>query len=797
VKRRLWVFGIVVAATVSGTWAPHAQTPATTQRLWTGTWEEHDAWAGSGRVGRSQAQITYDYVQGPDEFGGLRWASRRLTWSAVWEENRYDYVALWKRPADDRGFTMQRYREDSVTVCTSRGKLELGPAVAGSGDDLTPAQKARLLASCETTYRPRESGVPTPPPTTTETRELLQVLGMPNDDELTGCAYEKTWPKGGRPAGSFSVSVSAPTTALMEVDPKGEYGRFVPVPGQTLTFTASVPAGMARFRFELDPEATSHFPGYATNANVDEAFFVKYKLAHLADAYANDGPDFMFDRERLSGQEWSRIEPLVVETRIAQSGAVVSVTAMDYGAVGTLRAFVKSEGCGDWLPVPVRFGSETRDAVTIPMDEDYNLMADALEKYRGLDSGVDADAEPKGNGMAGDGLTAFEEYRGFLIADLDESSDPSTGGMAQRLRDSYDEVYAAPIGEPEATGYCNPDREWHVRTPPHHKNLFVLPDGPLLAHMITWGFGWASDLSVHVVCDFRLHPGDPAIRTIATYDPSRGVINFTLQLRGLRTWQGKTVSQEEPQHGVFVTQFSGVTSGRSTSVGVAPVVLGPPKLTAQIYVQTSLGFRDMLNGVAHELGHAVGVPHHGDSVVDWRLTCGAGNITALTSPVQRSDGQACLANTFEITDVVMTGDVEKCGPTGDLELFSMYENGRFVGCSGRIVRRGQQNSGDVFCPMRYVYEPDDWYEPSGASARYERTASLRTKYGGGALADIWSGRFLRARWGTDYPHLGKFCLSPAGTKLNRGGDHAGDNGRSHTCSEFIVVNDLAARGVPQ
>ena len=92
--RRLSVLGVVVATALTSSGAPRAQTPATTQRVWTGTWEEHDTWEGSNVVGRSQAQISFVYVQGRDEFGGLRWESRRLTWRALWEETRFDHLIV-------------------------------------------------------------------------------------------------------------------------------------------------------------------------------------------------------------------------------------------------------------------------------------------------------------------------------------------------------------------------------------------------------------------------------------------------------------------------------------------------------------------------------------------------------------------------------------------------------------------------------------------------------------------------------------------------------------------------------
>jgi len=45
--RKLSVFGVAIVAALTGSGAPHAQTPATNQRVWTGTWEQHDSWEGS------------------------------------------------------------------------------------------------------------------------------------------------------------------------------------------------------------------------------------------------------------------------------------------------------------------------------------------------------------------------------------------------------------------------------------------------------------------------------------------------------------------------------------------------------------------------------------------------------------------------------------------------------------------------------------------------------------------------------------------------------------------------------
>lgn len=181
---------------------------------------------------------------------------------------------------------------------------------------------------------------------------------------------------------------------------------------------------------------------------MDNAFFQQFDLAHLQGQYANDGPDVMFDETRFPDRAgWARIEPYVAETREPATSASVTVTAMDYGAVGQLRAFAKT-GCGGWQPATIVFGRERRSALDIPIDEDANLMADSLDAYLG-ESGRDDDNEPVGNGMKGDGLTAFEEYRGFLTSGGD-CADPKVDQHVRTALDRKDLFVHAPNPQHEA-----------------------------------------------------------------------------------------------------------------------------------------------------------------------------------------------------------------------------------------------------------------------------------------------------------------------------------------------------------
>ena len=610
---------------------------------------------------------------------------------------------------------------------------------------------------------------------------------------------------------SMTLSMSGPVTAVMEADPKGEYGRFVPVPGQTLTFTASVASGAARFRFELDPGATSHFPGYATNANIDDVFFVKYNLGHLRGRYANDGPDMIFDEKHFGGQEWSRIEPLVVETRAAQSAAVVTVTAMDYGAVGRLRAFVKSEDCGDWTPVSVRVGTETREAIAIPMDEDKNLMADALEQYRGREPGADDDAEPKGNGMEGDGLTAFEEYRGFV-----------TRG------DTCQEAWT----------------DAHVRAAPTRKTLFVMSEDPPVDLAIE-AFGQTLGLELHVVCGRHIVGGDAILAASLAVPnlepggewaggPNARIINWTLPDSGLRSWKGRRLTHDEPQRALVVRRFSRMyendTVGYPSGVAI-PIdkdAMGPPGLTTLVLFAADRTLTDLeeiedrdlrsegqsterldrlvderfWHRIVHELGHAVGMPHHGDTVVDFRERLGPMNVTAALSPRQRSGGSPDFSlpeAALDTLDGLLVDPGPACLP-GDLDAY--FDNSQaHIGClTTRIVRRGQQNSGNFMCPMRYQFGEDSYYEPHGTSIVFRgfREVVGPQNFAERRKVDVWSGRVLHYQWERERTPLGTYCTSIAGTELNAGeGDsnHSGDVGREKACTEFLVIRDgVAGRG---
>lgn len=525
-----------------------------------------------------------------------------------------------------------------------------------------------------------------------------------------GCSYSEE-----HPGHTRSVWLAPQTDAVMKVKtdksgPDNQYWNFVPEPGATISFLvkSNIPS---LFRFTL--EDVSKLPGYAMNAKVDHSFFALFpSLQHLKGQYQNDSPDLIFDPANYRDRAlWKAPSFGEVETAKFGSAATVIVTAMDYGAYGHLHAYIKGI-CGGWMPVTIKWepaatNKSEQSGVTIPLDQDGNLIADRMGQpnngitkwgYAG-DPGRDDDPDPKGDGVAGDGLTAFEEYRGFMI----KSGDCS-----------------------------NPLKVTHIRTDPKHKDLFIRSDDPLMERLVTM-FSRVSGLQVHLLCP-RQYQGD-----------NTRVVNFTLHSGQLQSagasveLEGKTISQDAPQHGVYLSNQSldggilGATSG-----------LGPPRRVEVVKIDKAKCMR--VGGVKgpivlaytifHELGHSIGIEHHGD-----------GNI----------QGPVIIVNAPVCPNGSVAGSVA----------------GAKACKAGWIAIRKQQNSGEQSCPMKYIWWA--WYVPSSASLTSVGNGNVTFQSRSNEFGHIvnnneslpaYTGRLMPYLTDRDSPGLSEFCASQKGTGIN-------------------------------
>lgn len=511
---------------------------------------------------------------------------------------------------------------------------------------------------------------------------------------------------------------------------------FLPFPGRTLLLSAWSPAGYELlWRFRLDP--VSRLPGFAGNGERRDDFA---RLAGQVDRgealvplYAPDGPDLRFHprQNRLrrlhpDGTRAESVEP--------SSSVVFGISAMDAGAYGRLRGRVRFRPCENWQPVEVRVDGAPRDHLSIPMDEDGNLMADAPRTedwpFRGAAPGADDDPRPAGAGP-GDGLAAFEEYRGFL------ATDP---------------LYADPEGrgEPART---SPVRTcpFFVRTSPQHKDLFVHAVDPTLDAML-WHFGRASGLRVRRPCRLQ-GPLDAAAQQERT-DPSLRVVNFTTP--GTLVGRGIRVGD---QHTVVVVDHAleDGTLGQVVPYDDAAPPWTPGEISqAQVDVAKNLDVspRELLATLLHELGHAVGLPHHG-----------TGNLGAA---VWLTPGR-CIRGTRRIRDA-------RLAPPPD-------EGWRACWVES-VARQWGQNSGDALCPMKYT----DWRWHELPEPPLQRFGYVDVRRHG-PVPQI-SGPLLRYEKELDEPGVARLCTSAAGSGVNAlpgERNHASD--ALAPCSRQLRVKD--------
>jgi len=165
-------------------------------------------------------------------------------------------------------------------------------------------------------------------------------------------------------------------------------------------------------KFDVDYTlSSSHEPGYCNN----------YPLSN-----PDESPDLRFDSIMQSMNGISTITQSEAASKGLNGDKVQAIiTSYDYGSFGKLKAVITLENGGDLV---AHFKNDTKTEISLPKDENNNQIADAWEKQRDLlekDYGPDYDSEHQdGNDHDGDGLTYYEEYRGWLVKNMHTRLDP-------------------------------------------------------------------------------------------------------------------------------------------------------------------------------------------------------------------------------------------------------------------------------------------------------------------------------------------------------------------------------------
>ncbi len=256
---------------------------------------------------------------------------------------------------------------------------------------------------------------------------------------------------------------------------------------------------------------------------------------------------------KLTGQTWETKGSEAAkeaETKKKDTQVRVFISSFDWGAWGTLKLTADTED-GQHLVAHLK-NDPSVEELKIPKDSDGNHIADAYKKQYGVEPGAAAESDR-------------------------DATEPTGNGFVGDGISLYEKYRGFVVTNVQGTTR-------HVRLNPTKKALFVDTEWPELEPGIEL-FRAASGLAVYEINDDEMD--------------DKHVINFN----------SKTAHAVD-QHGLWLTEgpLDERLAGRSYGIG-------PPKNVERvvIYYDRKRGVFETSTTVAHELGHAVRMPHHGNT----------------------------------------------------------------------------------------------------------------------------------------------------------------------------------------
>jgi hypothetical protein len=361
------------------------------------------------------------------------------------------------------------------------------------------------------------------------------------------------------------------------------------------------------FTFELLD--VSHEPGVCLNFPQDAAEGDKPDLRFRGEPNAAASPPL----EALEGGR------KVMTGTGSHQRATATVSAFDFGAFGLLRVVADT----DAGPIVGHLeGDDQRTDVLLPKRQDGSQIADAWRARYGVNADdEDRDAEPAGNGVQGDWLSAYEEYRGFFVGEAPPGglphirTDPNKKDLFVRDLDNLGpgDLTTANLGAPVHyldDGQTDADRRVNPHAGIHHlhdQKAVHVWNGHL-APTRTLGHTLAARAhvpvnEVHCIVYVDTIAKDDECRLVA--DTAAGATTLTASCGGAYRPTGRArVGGESFAYSAFLRQSPSVFTL------AAPLALAQPAGTA-IALFDDPG--DVVRKVfAHEVGHLVGLKDNGD-----------------------------------------------------------------------------------------------------------------------------------------------------------------------------------------
>ncbi|MFB3897418.1 MAG: hypothetical protein ACE14V_14050 [bacterium] len=343
------------------------------------------------------------------------------------------------------------------------------------------------------------------------------------------------------------------TLVVYDLEIDNTNNNWLPTKGGTLQKTATIkPTGVAgKIKFTLYDVSAE--PGYCMNA-VDSTI----------SGADNSGKDLRFESQ--AGYTISGADSTVAEKNSEVNSASINVSCFDYGAYGKVKAELLTIAGNNITPLLAHLPSiMTTQFAKIPRDDNNSFIADGWfgDATTYAD---DTDSDPN-FGTQGDGLSRYEEYRGFLV------------------------------------------KTNHTRTSPFKKDLFIFDQNELYNSSFFTG---ASQLEVHLIDSTEFN------------GVNSRVVNF-------KNGAAPDGAHRVDQHGLWLHTYDADGGGaRNADNGSWGITTGPkigsPKENPEICIDVDQITWDESTerpdggnnrfaeakgyAITHELGHGIAIHHH-------------------------------------------------------------------------------------------------------------------------------------------------------------------------------------------
>ncbi len=467
-------------------------------------------------------------------------------------------------------------------------------------------------------------------------------------------------------------------------------------------------AGPRARSFRFELAQVSREPGVAMNWP---------NLSQDGDAAPPDDPlpDLRFGRDGFAALSNEDLTATLAPRRDDQDRdlAEVQVASYDYGGTAELRVVCVLTD-GREIVGRLEHAGRSLTEIPLPFRRLGSRIAEAWRERHQLagDDKEDDDALPAGGGQKGDGFSHYEEYRGFV------------------------------------------HNRGHLRTHPGRKDLFI---ENTIGRRVLPGLFLFTDLT-----QLRVH-----------YElrPNSGELPLSRRMN-LNRSANSPRSTEEYQHGLVMTTIS---SG-GMSEAVIDVGLWRPKNTLEVRILASLFAPDraeeLAATVAHELLHAIGTHHHGETdpaMVAWMrkdaVRNGVRDVWFEERPARWSDahGNYIFSSAPGARIRIFRGDGAEVPP----DTPGFLDRAELV----YVATHGGQHSGAMECVMRYDC----------------------------ALAYVLPGRPRDRLYATPEPPRTALCASATGTLLNAPGPPVPRYGSATAgnCQHQFCVRDDAPDPAPK